>query len=102
MTIEPAPAEIVHPVPKRLLAGGDIPKPFVASLNEYKAKWEESVKDPKKFFGNVCIDHKALYMCVHISHSLVFLSLLVNCCLGQSHLKLLLAVALLMVMLPGF
>lgn len=55
MTIESAPVEKVYPVPERLLAGGDIPKPFVASFDEYKAKWEESVKEPKKFFGNVCI-----------------------------------------------
>lgn len=55
MTVESAPAEKVYPVPERLLAGGDIPKPFVSSFDEYKAKWEESVKEPTKFFGNVCI-----------------------------------------------
>lgn len=55
MTIEPAPAEKVYPVPERLLAGGDIPRPFISSFDEYKAKWEESVKEPKKFFGDVCI-----------------------------------------------
>lgn len=55
MTVESAPAEKLYPVPERLLAGGDIPKPFVASFDEYKAKWEESVKEPTKFFGNVRI-----------------------------------------------
>ncbi|CAO3645469.1 unnamed protein product [Mucor fragilis] len=53
MTVESAPAEKVYPVPERLLAGGDIPKPFVSSFDEYKAKWEESVKEPTKFFGNL-------------------------------------------------
>jgi acetyl-CoA synthetase len=52
MTAEQIINDKVYPVPNRLLKGG-LPKPFVSSFDEYKAKWEESVNDPTKFFGNV-------------------------------------------------
>lgn len=41
----------IFPVPERLLANK--PAPYVASLEQYKALWEESVNDPENFFGNV-------------------------------------------------
>ncbi|KAI8883398.1 acyl-activating enzyme [Backusella circina FSU 941] len=52
MTAEQTVNDKVYPVPERLLKGG-VPKPFVSSFNDYKTKWEESVNDPTKFFGNL-------------------------------------------------
>lgn len=44
--------ETVHPVPERLL-NGNLSKPYVSSMEQYKAMWEESVNNPDKFFGDV-------------------------------------------------
>ncbi|KAI7901706.1 acetyl-coenzyme A synthetase [Cokeromyces recurvatus] len=53
MTVEIATTDDkVYPVPKRLFKD-DLPKPFISSFQEYKTKWEESVNDPNKFFGNL-------------------------------------------------
>jgi acetyl-CoA synthetase len=46
-----SPADPTFPVPARLLAGK--PTPHVTSFDQYKAMWEQSVKDPQTFFGNV-------------------------------------------------
>ncbi|KAI9275543.1 acetyl-coenzyme A synthetase [Phascolomyces articulosus] len=45
-------ADPVYPVPQRLLGPG-VPKPHIASLDEYKKLWEESVNEPEKFFGKL-------------------------------------------------
>ncbi|KAF7723416.1 acetyl-CoA synthetase [Apophysomyces ossiformis] len=42
----------IYPVPARLL-GPECPKPYVTSMEQYKALWEESVKNPAQFFGNL-------------------------------------------------
>ena len=47
-----------HPVPARLLDSAQCPTPFVNSLEQYKSMWTESVEQPEKFFGNVCIQNK--------------------------------------------
>ncbi|KAI8989276.1 acetyl-coenzyme A synthetase [Pilobolus umbonatus] len=44
--------QTLHPVPARLLDGKN-PKPFVASFEEYQKKWEASVGNPNKFFGDL-------------------------------------------------
>ncbi|KAI8335989.1 acetyl-coenzyme A synthetase [Choanephora cucurbitarum] len=51
MTVE-APQSL-YPVPERLLNGANMPKPFISSFEEYKTKWEESVKNPDQFFGKL-------------------------------------------------
>ncbi|OBZ86091.1 Acetyl-coenzyme A synthetase [Choanephora cucurbitarum] len=51
MTVE-APQSL-YPVPERLLNGTNLPKPFISSFEEYKTKWEESVKNPDQFFGKL-------------------------------------------------
>lgn len=51
----------IYPVPQRLLTDKKLPKPFISSFEEYKQKWQESVNDPNKFFGNVS-GHKHAYL----------------------------------------
>ncbi|KAG2222721.1 hypothetical protein INT45_011209 [Circinella minor] len=45
-------ADPVYPVPERLFKEG-VPKPHIASMDEYKKLWEESVNEPEKFFGRL-------------------------------------------------
>ncbi|KAG1453528.1 hypothetical protein G6F46_009154 [Rhizopus delemar] len=43
----------IYPVPQRLLTDKKLPKPFISSFEGYKQKWQESVDNPSKFFGNL-------------------------------------------------
>ncbi|KAG0763254.1 hypothetical protein G6F57_009179 [Rhizopus arrhizus] len=45
--------EKIYDVPSRLLNDKTLPKPFISNFEEYKQKWQESVNDPNKFFGNL-------------------------------------------------
>lgn len=49
------PEIITHPVPSRLLDSKQCPTPHVNSMEQYRAMWTESVEEPNKFFGNVCV-----------------------------------------------
>ncbi|KAI8366727.1 acetyl-coenzyme A synthetase [Radiomyces spectabilis] len=48
-------AEGVYPVPERLLQDGQ-EKPFIDSLEKYKAMWTESIKHPETFFAKLAKD----------------------------------------------
>jgi acetyl-CoA synthetase len=66
MTVQSSSAaDKVFPVPKRLL-DGSVPKPFISSFDDYKKKWEESVTNPDKFFGNVIIFKRVFFISCHI------------------------------------
>ncbi|ORZ17639.1 acyl-activating enzyme [Absidia repens] len=49
-----APQDSTYPVPERLQTGK--PTPYVTSFDQYKTMWEESVKNPEKFFGDLARD----------------------------------------------
>ncbi|GBC05605.1 hypothetical protein RclHR1_06310001 [Rhizophagus clarus] len=44
-------AHAVHQVPSRLLDASKCPKPHIDSFETYKKLYEESIKDPQKFWG---------------------------------------------------
>lgn len=52
MTVEQV-EEKIFPVPSRLLNNEKLPKPFISSFEDYKAKWENSVNNTDQFFGDV-------------------------------------------------
>lgn len=46
----------LYPVPERLLKD---PKPYIATFDEYKKLWQESVDKPAEFFAKVTFLKKA-------------------------------------------
>lgn len=73
----------IYPVPQRLLTDKKLPKPFISSFEGYKQKWQESVDNPSKFFGNVKYNKKVrVYKLI-----ILVLSLPRSYYIGQNHLK---------------